>query len=175
MWFIREIRGQVTARRAGESPQQRCAPWPWRGVCRRRWQTGPAWPATLPDRAVGRIPSRARRVRCWPTFPAAPALHSTRSAASCPVLFAGFITTRARSDFSKPCIWPPMRRSRTLRQTFRGLSTKSTTRRGCTLRSTISAPRKSRINTPSRGSKPPLDSVHPQGRTRKRGSALKGT
>ena len=37
----------------------------------------------------------ARRVRCWPAFPSAPALRSTRSAAGCPVLFAGFFATMA--------------------------------------------------------------------------------
>ena len=36
---------------------------------------------------------------------------------------------------------------------------------GCIPRSAISAPRSSRINTPGRRSKLPLDLVHPQGRT----------
>jgi hypothetical protein len=54
--------------------------------------------------------SCARSVRCWPVgplrgpTPSVPAFRSTRSAAGCPALFAGFITTMARSDFSCPCI-----------------------------------------------------------------------
>src|SRR6516162_5943694 len=52
-------------------------------------------------------------VLCWCAFPLAPALRSTGSAALAPVdasavgsfaLFAGFIATMARSDFSRPCI-----------------------------------------------------------------------
>src|SRR3954471_9000994 len=45
------------------------------------------------------------------------ALRSTDSADGCPPLFAGFVATMARSDFSRPCIIgygssPPMRTSR---------------------------------------------------------------
>src|SRR5712692_2926368 len=46
--------------------------------------------------------SCARRVLCWPAFPSVPALRSTRSAAGCPALFAGFFATMAGSDFSRP-------------------------------------------------------------------------
>ena len=45
-----------------------------------------------------------RRVRGSTMFPSASALRSTRSAAGCPALFAGFIATMAESDFSRPCI-----------------------------------------------------------------------
>ena len=45
-----------------------------------------------------------RRVRDWSALPLAPALGSTHSATGLPVLFASFIATMARSDFSSPCI-----------------------------------------------------------------------
>ena len=48
--------------------------------------------------------SCARRVRCWPAFPSAPALRSTGSAAGRPALFVGFLATMTGSDFSCPCI-----------------------------------------------------------------------
>ena len=48
--------------------------------------------------------SCARRMRCCPAFPSAPALGSTRSASGRPESFAGFSATMARSDFSSPCI-----------------------------------------------------------------------
>ena len=46
----------------------------------------------------------ARPVRCWLTFPSAPALGSTDSAAGCPALFVSFTATMAGSDFSQSCI-----------------------------------------------------------------------
>jgi len=45
-----------------------------------------------------------RDAPCWLAFPLAPALGSTNSAAGFPALFAGFIATTARPDFSRPCI-----------------------------------------------------------------------
>jgi len=46
----------------------------------------------------------ARPVRCWLTFPSAPALGSTDSAAGCPALFVSFTATMTGSDFSRSCI-----------------------------------------------------------------------
>ena len=42
----------------------------------------------------------ARPVLCQLTFPSAPALGFTNSAAGCPALFVGFTATMAGSDFS---------------------------------------------------------------------------
>jgi hypothetical protein len=46
----------------------------------------------------------ARHVLCWLAFLPVPALRSTGSATGCPALFAGFVATMARSDFSGSCI-----------------------------------------------------------------------
>ena len=59
--------------------------------------------------AIGRSPYVApilcpARIRRSITFPSVLALRSTSSAASHLALFAGFIATMARSDFSRPCI-----------------------------------------------------------------------
>ena len=56
-------------------------------------------------------------------------------------------------------------RSRTSQPTFRDSSTTSTTHDGCTPPWAISAPCSSRLNTPSRWSKPRPDPVHRQGHT----------
>src|SRR3954465_3781714 len=77
-------------------------------------------PPRVGDGESGRIRSSAfvtrawlwvQYVLCWCVFPLAPALRSTDSAAFAPppqwasfALFAGFIATMTRSDFSCPCI-----------------------------------------------------------------------
>jgi len=46
----------------------------------------------------------ARHVLCWFAFLPVPALRSTGSVTGCPALFAGFVATMAKSDFSGSCI-----------------------------------------------------------------------